>query len=444
MAGQLPEATRFESLRFGLTHLAPSLARGLFRRRRTMVRWTGRLGYSERAAHVVGRLRDKYGDPGVRLKLPGSGVRILLWGRQAIRHVLENSPDPYGPPEAKLKGMGHFQPNSVTLSTGATWRDRRRFNEAVLDFGLAAHGEGPAFHAMVLGETRRCLDRGRDAGEVTWIDLADLFERVALQVIFGAGARDDRRIASLLEKLMSRANTPIGLREESKRYLELRSAIDEYLQTAEEGSLAGRAAGVETTEQTDPHDQFPHWLFATKDTLAANTARALAVIAADPAVAERVRKELDRIDPRDAAGIAELSYLAGCVQEAMRLWPTTPILSRRLAEDDEIAGFPVEAGSQILISNTFGHRDAERVDRAHDFFPERWLDGDPDVLFNHLSRGPQVCAGKDLALFLARAVLADLLRGARWKLKKPTLDPNPPLPFSLNVRPLRFEVSEPT
>ena len=43
---------------------------------------------------------------------------------------------------------------------------------------------------------------------------------------------------------------------------------------------------------------------------------------------------------------------------------------------------------------------------ADAFAPEAWANGRPDSLFNHLSSGPQICAGVDVLLFMAKSVIA--------------------------------------
>ncbi len=122
----------------------------------------------------------------------------------------------------------------------------------------------------------------------------------------------------------------------------------------------------------------------------------------------------------------------------MRLWPTTPLLSRHSLSESTLAGAVVPAATQILILNTFNHRDGQRHDFADTFSPELWLDRPADYHFNHLSNGPQACAGVDLALLLGKAVLAALLADGRWILERPKLRPERPLPHMLNHFRLRF------
>jgi cytochrome P450 len=86
----------------------------------------------------------------------------------------------------------------------------------------------------------------------------------------------------------------------------------------------------------------------------------------------------------------------------------------------------------VLILNSFNHRDRETSVTADTFYPDQWFNGAPELPYNHLSGGPQVCAGKDLALFISKAVLAVLLHKANYTLERPVLDPAKPLPAMLN------------
>jgi cytochrome P450 len=124
----------------------------------------------------------------------------------------------------------------------------------------------------------------------------------------------------------------------------------------------------------------------------------------------------------------------------MRLWPTTPIRSRETLAETDWGGVRVPAGTQIVLVNTFLHRDTDRHPWADRFAPEQWTEGDAaeDWSFNHFSRGPQGCPGAWLALFLGKAMLAELLRVRRATLLAPSLDSERPLPHMLDFFGLRF------
>jgi cytochrome P450 len=179
-------------------------------------------------------------------------------------------------------------------------------------------------------------------------------------------------------------------------------------------------------------------MFATRDTLAMNVARALAVIADVEAVEQRVREELDGADLTSPEDVDGLRYLEGCLQEAMRLWPTTPLLARETTEDVQIAGQEVEEGTQVLMLNVFNHRNSADVPDADEFRPERWQDGGTDYRYNHLSNGTQSCPGGPMVLLLGKAVLAQLLDHHELDLREPDLDLTGSQPHMLDFFALRF------
>jgi cytochrome P450 len=434
MASAFPKASFSESAYFNSVQVVPNLLQGLFTRRRRLVGAFARADLDGRVVRFCHRLQEKYASPAVWLRV-FADQGLLLFDRAAIRHVLEGSPSVYGPPSIKVKGMGHFQPGALTLSRGEEWKDRRRFNEAVLDSGAAAHRLGGRFLEIARAEVE--ATRVEVGEELAWPAFADLFARLTRQVVFGRGARDDKELTDHLAALMRRGNTAF-LPHARKHFDALYERIGRHLREPEEGSLMALAAAAESTAATRVANQVPHWMFAMKDTLAANAARTLAVIGSHPEVEESVRAELAGADLGSAAGVAGLAYLEGCVHEAMRLWPTTPLLSRNVERDDEILGVPVAKGTQILILNTFNHRNRATVESADAFVPERWRGGEPDYQFNHFSNGAQVCAGLDLALFLGRAVLAGLIERDRWRLERPRLDPGAPLPYMVDYNVLRW------
>jgi cytochrome P450 len=184
--------------------------------------------------------------------------------------------------------------------------------------------------------------------------------------------------------------------------------------------------------------QLPHWMFAMRDTLGSNTFRALAAIVADPAVEGHVREELDAVGGLDPAALDGLRYLEGCLEEAMRLWPTVPLIARETTRATTLAGERLEEGTQVMIANTFNHRDREQVPDADRLCPGRWAGGERDPRFNHLSNGSQYCPAIPLLLLLGKAVLARVLEAHTLTLHEPVLDPGRPLPHMVDFFAIRF------
>jgi cytochrome P450 len=434
---RLPEASIGDSLKVVGAGMVPALVRGLFSPRPGAMKLLTALGADERTVKVLGEIRRRHGGDGVRLL---GGRIVVLWGPEAIREVLDRSADDFaGDSGAKGKGMSHFQPDALTLSRGGEWRDRRAFNEAVLATSEAIHPAGERFVAVAGEEVARLRARSSD---LDWSEWERLFDRLTLRVVFGDRASDDREMTDRLERLMGEANRLLGTGESDELH-ELHGDFEYYLRDPEPGSLVARFADAPQSERTRVVHQLPHWIFATRDTLGANTFRALAVIMADPELEKRARSELEGVDLSDPQAVVGLGFLEGCLQEAMRLWPTVPLIARETTRDTEVAGERLPEGTQVMILNVFNHRDPDALPDADRLNPDRWSNGaSGDYRFNHLSHGTQYCPGIPLVLLLGKAVLARILERFDLTLLEPELDPGEPLPHSLNFYEIRFRAHE--
>ena len=336
---------------------------------------------------------------------------LLMFDPADIARSLSESPEPLAAdPEAKRKGMTHFQPNALTISRGDDWRSRRRFAESIL-------GRAPADRAREIAreEAEELLDEcGGEFGYEPW---NAMFERIPRRVVLGDAAADDEELTEMLASMQSSANSMPDEPHEDVEEFEAR--IAEYIDRAEEGSLAALAASAPQDERTKPSGQLTHWLFAMGGTIAANTMRCMVALASHPA-------------QRDLAA-ADQDYLDACFHETMRLWPTTNMLSRVSLEPTDWHGETVPAGTQFLVLNHYAHRDRDRVPYADRLAPEEWIEGDAGDYegFNHFSRGPQGCPGAAIALILGRTALSAVLeRGLASA--SPMLDPSKPLPYMID------------
>ena len=429
---RLPSASLADSAKFVTGALLPSVSRGLFAPRRAVIKFLTRTDADARVGALMTSLRSKYGGSGVRLL---GGKIVTLWGPEEIRDVLDKSATEYDSGGgAKGKGMSHFQPDALTLSSGDEWRDRRPFNEHVLATSERIHPDAGRFLEVVSDEVSR-LQLGES---LSWSEWERLFDRITLRVIFGDRARDDQQITDLLEKLMSQANRIAGLKH-GDEYYEFYGLLERQLRDPEPGSLLARFADAPETETTRVVHQIPHWMFAMRDTLGANSYRALALCVAGEPVSERVRAELAEGDLSDPAFVEGLSYLEGVFQEAMRLWPTTPLLARETKCPVHLAGEELDEGTQVMILNTFNHRDSEAIPDADRLVPERWTgDTERDPRFNHLSGGSQYCPGIPLVLMIGKAAIARMLERHELSLQEPSLDVSGELPRMLDFFAIRF------
>lgn len=433
MVREFPELSLPESVVFTAVQIAPNTLAGLFSQRENLVRVFESLGTEVLAARLLADLRAAH--PGDALWARVLGDRTLVvFGEPLLREVLERSGGDFASdPAVKLRGMSHFQPHALTISHGENWRARRAFADAALSPGSRVHPLAPQFFSVVRREIAVLKDEAK-AYLLGWRQFEAALERIARQVIFGSRARDDRELTAALHAMMAEANQVHGLRK-SKHFDPFYRRVAHYVRTAEPGSLVSGLSPA--PEEVSALTQVTHWVFAMSGTLAANVFRTLAAISGQPALGRQVRDELRPAPPVTASDVDGLKHLEYCLYESMRLWPTTPMFGRRATAATTLGGVPIPAGTPLLVVNSFNHRDPASVPEPDAFRPLRRTG--VDYRFNQFSNGRQSCPGRDLAVFLAKSILAELLADCRFvEQARPGLADGEPMPVTLNHFLLRF------
>ena len=446
MTTGLPRASRLESARFTLTYAFPSLLRGALIPQPIWTELATRLNTGQWAVATVERLSERHG--GRSLLLPGVvGETLLILTTEDVRRVLGSPVEVFAlDAREKQRALEPFAPDALNRSPPSLRPQRRPFNEAVLDFGHEPHRFAERFLA-ILGEeitamlaTASVLDYERSLAA---------FRRINRRCVLGDAAADDTELSEEHSRLRQDGNW-LGLKIWNRgRNARLRASMDErigrYVNAAEPGTLVSLFPSAPQAQQTNPNGQVPFWLMAL-EAVRTVVANALALLAAHPAARAEALEEIAAADASHGrgtvAGLAGLGFIRACVQDSIRLWPAAPTLVRRTTTETEWHGTTVRAGTRVLIPAGVFHR-ATTSPYANRFAPEIWLEGprDSDWSLNLFSRGGAQCAGRNLALVLATASLAELLRQAEFRLLKPTLNPDRPLPYVINPLTTRFAVS---
>ena len=189
------------------------------------------------------------------------------------------------------------------------------------------------------------------------------------------------------------------------------------------------------------------FLVAGYDTTAYTLAWTLWELARHPEVTRRVQRELDTVLPdRDSlpasSQLSQLPYLGVCIKESMRLWPVAAMGSvRELKVDFEANGVAIPRGAPIFVPFYAVFRQPW-IERPHDFWPERWEDGSPQLpqlqeMNTPFSNGKRNCVGQTLALLELRMVLATTLRQFDFSV---VVDAEPEYNFTLKPRNMRLRV----
>ena len=156
------------------------------------------------------------------------------------------------------------------------------------------------------------------------------------------------------------------------------------------------------------------------------TANALAwswyLLASHPEAEARFHAEVDAaLGDRlpGARDLPSLPYTRQVLAESMRLYPPAWAVSRRSIEPVTIGGYPVPAGSGVLMSQWIAHRDPRFFEDPLAFRPERWTPDFesklPKLAYFPFGGGPRLCIGMGFAWMEGILLLATI--GRRWRMR---------------------------
>jgi hypothetical protein len=408
--------------------MMPTLAKGVIIRRPKVVGLAEKLGLDTRAVKRLQSLRAKYGPGPILLPVPGRRQSVIL-SPDHVHRVLAGAPEPFAPATAeKRSALAHFEPRVSLISTPPERNDRGLFNEELLESRCPVHSMAEPFMSVVSGEVEALLSR--PGHELSWNAFTVAWHRIVRRMILGEKAREDDELTDMLARLRSAANWGFLHPGRKALYKQFHERLNGYLACADEGSLAARIAALPKMEATAPAHQVAHYLFAF-DAGGMATFRTLALLATHPRECTKVRKE---IQAAGVSGRKNLPFLRACIFDCLRLWPTTPVILRETTREVEWDGGIMPANTHVLIYAPYFHRDDESLEYAHRFAPELWLEEEPGRSWPLIpfSGGPGICPARHLVPMMGSAIIAALLSSREIELRHPNLDPNKPLPGTLD------------
>ncbi|MFI1971912.1 hypothetical protein BLA24_02060 [Streptomyces cinnamoneus] len=442
----LPTASRSENLRLTLLYFLPNYLKGVFRARPRVGRLVARLDPGRHGAETMRRLRRRHGRGPVVVR-GTSGPTLLVLDAEDARQVLSGPVEVYAVDTwEKVSGFAAVQPEALVASHGRQRTARRAFNDAVLDAGLPVHRLAGHFLRVVGEESRALLGPEAEAG-LTAGQIRERVERVGRRCFLGEAAADDEEFSRLLGELLAEANWMGARRWRAARTRRLRRRMMQrqarYLCDADPRSLTGLFRTAPRGPETAPEGQVAHWFMALGVVHAA-VVQTLSLLATHPRHHARAVREVREADRRHGAhtvaGFEAMDYVRACVQDAVRLWPPVPSLMRRTTAETRWRTAVAPGGVNVLVPAAFHARDEERIDYAHRFAPQKWLDGTAgeDWAVSPFSRGEARCSGTELGILLATGFVAEFLRGGELAVAGVRLDPGRPLPHGFDATRLRI------
>jgi cytochrome P450 len=170
-------------------------------------------------------------------------------------------------------------------------------------------------------------------------------------------------------------------------------------------------------------DQLVTLFLAGHETTAQALTWTLYLLSQNPREAAVLQGEVDgaldgRVPTYD--DLPRLPYTEQVVSEAMRLYPPVPSLARKAHEDTELAGYPVRAGSEVMLWIYMMHRDPRWFPDPTAFRPGRFAEGGDSSrtkgAYLPFGSGARACIGKMFAMIEARLLLATIVQRFRFEL----------------------------
>jgi cytochrome P450 len=200
------------------------------------------------------------------------------------------------------------------------------------------------------------------------------------------------------------------------------------------------------------------FMAAGHETTAVALTWALWLVAKYPQVQQRLLEETWEVAGHAAIEVRHveaLSFTRQVLQEAMRLYPPVPALSRQSDSATQLGGHHVSRHTHIMVPIFALHRHVRLWDDPNAFDPRRFA---PDHVkarsrFAYLpfGAGPRVCIGSSFAMIEASVVLATLVRAFRFRpvpaykpapIARVTLRPQGGMPLFIEPRPIPPRPSE--
>jgi cytochrome P450 len=381
----------------------------------------------------------RYGDA-VRLRM-GPKTLYLFNHPEHAKHVLSENHANY----RKGLGLVHARRalgDGLLTSEGELWRSQRRAVQPAFQRERVIQAAG-----VIADETDRMLARWRSnpgatvdlVAEMTQLTLGVL-GRFLLRAELGSSEHIGHAFAAVQDQAMFEMVTlnvvpPWLPLPRQLRFRRARRELDELVQGLVSARVGGPSQGddllsrllVVIGREADPRvrrrrlrDELVTLLLAGHETTASTLGWTWYLVDRHPDVYERLHAEAsDVLGDRspDHQDLARLTYTTRVVEEAIRLYPPVWMLTRQAVEDDDVNGYHVPSGADVLVCPYVLHRHPGFWEDPESFDPERFRPAltasRPRYAYIPFGAGPRFCVGSNLGMMEAALVIAMIAREFR-------------------------------
>nr|CAD7204217.1 unnamed protein product [Timema douglasi] len=161
------------------------------------------------------------------------------------------------------------------------------------------------------------------------------------------------------------------------------------------------------------------FMLAGQESVATAVTFTLFLLAKHPDVLSRVLDEVDAVlgelpNVPTLGALRKMCYTEQCIKEALRLYPSVPIIARTLSEDVPMGKVTLPKGCQVIITPYATHRIPHIYPNPEKFDPDRFLPenmrGRHPYAYIPFSAGPRICIGYKFAMLEMKMLLGEILR----------------------------------
>jgi cytochrome P450 len=381
------------------------------------------------------------------------GDMVVVNAPDAIRRVFLDNAGNYPKDGLQLEKLGPALGRGLLTTDGEDWKFQRRTlaplfqPQAVTDY----------LPAMVDAVSDRLARFAIAAKEGTTIDMAAEMTKLTYDVISRTVFSNELETsAEVMSAAVSRYFAVLGrlnlwdflkipswvprssqwrvrpatavFRNEVRRLLErrrVREAASEQL-PRDIVTLLTLARDPETGARLDDriiHDNLVTFIGAGHETTANALGWTLYLLSIFPWAYDRVAQEVDTVlagGVPTAGDIPQLVFTRMVVEEAMRLYPPVPFLSREAIGPDRLGDVEVAAGARVVVAPWIVHRHRLLWEEPDLFEPERFAPERRALMprFGYLpfGAGPRICIGAGFAMQEALVALAMIVQRFRFRL----------------------------
>ena len=144
----------------------------------------------------------------------------------------------------------------------------------------------------------------------------------------------------------------------------------------------------------------------------------LSLLAHHQEIQNRLFLEIDQFKMGPEKYISEITFLKHVIHESMRLYPPTPVITRKANEDLTLGLYKIPKHTNVVIPMYIMQRSEKNFKNADQFNPDRGNDVDFEKSFAHLpfSKGTRRCVAEGFAMTEISIIVFNILKTFKLEL----------------------------